>query len=57
VTRRANPGAEIVTRGHCDAEVEHLAKLGANRVIVGERKIARAMIDEIRADGTTVNAP
>jgi voltage-gated potassium channel Kch len=52
----ANPGIEIITRADYDAEVEHLAKLGANRVIMGEREIARAMIEEVRADGTTVNA-
>ncbi|MDP2372268.1 NAD-binding protein, partial [Reyranella sp.] len=51
--RLANPDIEIITRAHYDAEVEHLSKLGANRVIMGEREIARAMIEEVRADGTT----
>ena len=45
--RRANPGLLIVARAHSDAEVEHLTGLGANVVIMGEREIARGMIDEI----------
>lgn len=48
--RRANPGIEIITRAHYDAEVEYLSKLGANSVIMGEREIARAMIAQVRAD-------
>ena len=43
--REANPGLEIVARAHSDAEVEHLSKLGAQRVIMGEREIARGMVD------------
>ncbi|MGQ0581021.1 MAG: YbaL family putative K(+) efflux transporter [Reyranella sp.] len=50
--RLANPDIEIITRAHYDAEVEQLSKLGANRVIMGEREIARAMIEEVRSDGT-----
>ncbi len=51
--RRANPAIEIITRAHYDAEVDYLSKLGANSVIMGEREIARAMIEQVRADGTT----
>ncbi|MGE0093838.1 MAG: YbaL family putative K(+) efflux transporter [Alphaproteobacteria bacterium] len=43
--RQANPALEIVARAHSDAEVEHLSKLGAQRVIMGEREIARGMVD------------
>jgi CPA2 family monovalent cation:H+ antiporter-2 len=43
--RAANPGLQIVARAHSDAEVEHLTGLGANVVIMGEREIARGMID------------
>ena len=43
-TRRANPHLEIVARAHFDAEVDHLAQLGANSVIMGEREIAEAML-------------
>ena len=48
--RRANPGIEIITRAHYDAEVDYLSKLGANSVIMGEREIARAMIAQVRDD-------
>jgi CPA2 family monovalent cation:H+ antiporter-2 len=43
--RRANPSLPIVARAHFDAEVDHLLSLGANRVIMGEREIALAMLD------------
>jgi CPA2 family monovalent cation:H+ antiporter-2 len=38
-----------VARAHFDGEVDHLMKLGANRVIMGEREIAQAMLDFARA--------
>jgi CPA2 family monovalent cation:H+ antiporter-2 len=44
--RAANPGLQIVARAHSDAEVDHLTGLGANIVIMGEREIALAMIEE-----------
>ncbi|MDU1048623.1 MAG: hypothetical protein E7A45_11565, partial [Staphylococcus epidermidis] len=37
----------IVARAHSDAEVEHLKSLGADVVIMGEREIARGMIEEL----------
>ncbi|HWB51296.1 MAG TPA: YbaL family putative K(+) efflux transporter [Stellaceae bacterium] len=43
--RAANPALEIVARAHFDAEVDHLLQHGANRVIMGEREIARSMLD------------
>ena len=42
--RALNPAIRIVARAHSDAEVEHLQKLGADITIMGEREIARAMI-------------
>jgi CPA2 family monovalent cation:H+ antiporter-2 len=45
--RAANPRIEIVARAHFDAEVEHLLKYGANAVIMGEREIARAMLEYV----------
>ena len=45
--RVANPKIQIVARGHSDAEVEHLTNLGANIAIMGEREIARGMIEEL----------
>lgn len=41
--RAANPGIEIVARAHSDAEVEHLQKFGADRIVLGELEIAREM--------------
>lgn len=37
----------IVARAHSDAEAEYLMKLGASVAIVGEREIARALIDRM----------
>jgi CPA2 family monovalent cation:H+ antiporter-2 len=45
--RLANPTLQIIARAHSDAEVEHLTGLGANIVIMGEREIARGMIEQI----------
>ncbi len=44
--RSLNPNLRIVARAHHDAEVEHLEKRGANMAIMGEREIARRMIDQ-----------
>jgi CPA2 family monovalent cation:H+ antiporter-2 len=43
--RAINPRIEIVARAHFDAEVEHLLQHGANTVVMGEREIARAMLE------------
>jgi len=45
--RTANPEIRIVARAHSDAEVDHLRGLGADVVIMGEREIARGMIEEL----------
>jgi monovalent cation:H+ antiporter-2, CPA2 family len=47
-SRKANPQLTIIARAHFDAEVEYLQRLGATTVIMGEREIARGMIEEIR---------
>ncbi|MBJ7535472.1 Kef family K(+) transporter [Rhodomicrobium vannielii ATCC 17100] len=54
--RATHPGMRIVARAHSDAEVEHLISLGANAVVMGEREIARGLIEEM-AGGTAANAP
>ena len=46
--RRLNPRLEIVARAHFDAEVEHLLQHGANTVVMGEREIARTMLELAR---------
>jgi CPA2 family monovalent cation:H+ antiporter-2 len=45
--RAANPSIHIIARAHSDAEVDHLTGLGANTVIMGEREIARGIIEQI----------
>ncbi len=50
--RAANPNLEIIARAHSDAEVEHLGKFGANLIIMGEREIARGIIEHIRKSRT-----
>jgi CPA2 family monovalent cation:H+ antiporter-2 len=47
--RAANPGLEIVARAHFDAEVDHLMQYGATLVIMGEREIARTMLEHVHA--------
>ncbi|MGE0257483.1 MAG: YbaL family putative K(+) efflux transporter [Alphaproteobacteria bacterium] len=48
--RAVNPRIEIVARAHFDAEVEHLLEHGANTVVMGEREIARAMLELARTN-------
>ncbi|MBN8992145.1 MAG: Kef family K(+) transporter [Rhizobiales bacterium] len=45
--RAANSDIRIIARAHSDAEVDHLKALGADIVIMGEREIAHAMIEEL----------
>ncbi len=47
--RADNPNSQIIARAHSDAEVEHLNSLGADTVIMGEREIARGMIEDFSA--------
>jgi monovalent cation:H+ antiporter-2, CPA2 family len=51
-SRALNPGLQIVARAHSNDEVEYLMKLRADNVIMGEREIARGMIEH--AFGTAV---
>jgi monovalent cation:H+ antiporter-2, CPA2 family len=44
--RAQNPGSRIIARAHSDGEVEYLAGLGADTIIMGEREIARGMIED-----------
>lgn len=45
--RAANPGINVIARAHSDAEVDHLKGLGADTVIMGEREIARGIVEEV----------
>lgn len=42
---RANPALSVVARAHSDQEVEHLTTLGASLTILGERELARGILD------------
>jgi CPA2 family monovalent cation:H+ antiporter-2 len=46
--RAANHELDIVARAHFDAEVDHLLRHGADTVVMGEREIARAMMERAR---------
>jgi CPA2 family monovalent cation:H+ antiporter-2 len=47
--RAINPKLPIIARAHSEAEIEHLAKHGANLVVMGEHEIAKAMISHLPA--------
>lgn len=46
-SRRANPGLEIIVRALSDAEGDHLKARGADRVVLGDREIARGMYEAV----------
>ncbi|MEI9404707.1 YbaL family putative K(+) efflux transporter [Mesorhizobium argentiipisi] len=50
--RAANPAIDVIARAHSDAEVEHLKGLGADIVIMGEREIARAIVEVVTGTAT-----
>ena len=43
--RSANRSLDILARAHSDAAVDHLHKLGANLVVLGEAEIADRMVE------------
>jgi CPA2 family monovalent cation:H+ antiporter-2 len=45
--RRLNPDLMIVARAHSDVDVDYLTGVGADAVIMGEREIARGMIEHV----------
>ena len=47
--RTANPALDILARAHSNAAVDHLTKLGADLVVLGESEIADRMLE--RAQG------
>ncbi|HEY8276213.1 MAG TPA: YbaL family putative K(+) efflux transporter [Methyloceanibacter sp.] len=47
--RAINPSLLIIARAHSEDEITHLAKHGANLVVMGEHEIAKAMIGHLPA--------
>ena len=45
--KAANPAIRVTARAHSDAEVEHLKNLGADDVVMGEREIARGIVEVV----------
>ena len=46
--RAINPSLPIIARAHSEAEIEHLKRLGATIVVMGEHEIAKAMMGDIQ---------
>jgi CPA2 family monovalent cation:H+ antiporter-2 len=49
--RAANPALDILARAHSNAAVDHLSKLGANLVVLGEGEIADRMVERAQGKG------
>ncbi|MCP1621393.1 YbaL family putative K(+) efflux transporter [Pseudomonas nitroreducens] len=49
--RAINPNLDIIARAHFDAEVDYLEQNGASLVIMGEREIARGMVERVEREG------
>jgi K+:H+ antiporter len=45
VARQLNPGIDVVVRTHSEEEFKALESLGAGRVVMGERELARGMLE------------
>ncbi|RWM05495.1 MAG: Kef family K(+) transporter [Mesorhizobium sp.] len=55
--RAANPAIDVIARAHSDAEVEHLKGLGADTVIMGEREIARGIVEIVTGETAVPDEP
>lgn len=52
-----NPEIRVIARAHSDAEVEHLERLGASEVVMGEREIAMRMSSLVADRGRVTAMP
>lgn len=55
--RAISPGLDIIARAHFDEEVAHLTARGASTVVMGEREIARTMLEYARGDLANARQP
>jgi CPA2 family monovalent cation:H+ antiporter-2 len=46
--RELKPGIAVLVRAHTDADVDYLLSHGADAAVMGEREIARSMIDSVQ---------
>ncbi|MGB5949184.1 MAG: YbaL family putative K(+) efflux transporter [Parvibaculum sp.] len=51
--RKLSPSLEIIARAYSDAEIDYLRQHGANLIIMGEREIARGMIEHALGNGAS----
>jgi CPA2 family monovalent cation:H+ antiporter-2 len=54
--RKLSSAVRIIARAHAEEEISYLDKLGANKVIMGEREIGLGMIDWLKGQGRTPDA-
>ena len=47
--RQRNPDIQILARAHSDEEVDHLEKIGADHVVMGEHEIARRLLELLQS--------
>jgi monovalent cation:H+ antiporter-2, CPA2 family len=45
--KKINPALRIVARAHSEQQVQHLLRFGADKVVLGEREIARVMLSSL----------
>ncbi len=55
--RDMNAGLTIFARAHSDEEVEHLQRFGADHVVMGEREIARRLLELVASEGAKSEMP
>ena len=55
--RDMNAGLTIFARAHSDEEVEHLERFGADHVVMGEREIARRLLELVASEGAKSGMP